>query len=55
METKRYLEDLQRAKSLNRARKVQRFNDMMKIREDNSVFSKGVSIGSKAKKVRRFD
>lgn len=55
METKKYCEDIARAKSVIRARKAQRINDMLNNRPDNSIFSKGVSIGSKAKKVRRFD
>lgn len=55
MNNKKYYEDLARAKNVIRARKTQRVNDMMRTRQDNSLFSKGVSIGSKAKKVRRFD
>jgi len=55
MDNKKYAEDLQRIRRMNRARKTQEINCMINTRADNSVFSKGVSICSKAKKVRRFD
>jgi hypothetical protein len=46
LEFKKYYEDVERAKSVIRARKNQRVNNMMNSRADNSVFSKGVSRGS---------
>lgn len=55
MNNKNYYEAVQRAKSMNRSRKTKHVNEMLSHHRDNSAFSKGVSIGSKSKKVRRFD